>query len=144
MDKLSEQDPCLKCWEYGECEHCTDDNPKCKARADWELQLFLRVKQMDEQQTSHACKRDDGKLKIRLVPTQIIRDIAEVRMYGTQKYGDEDGWKGVENYRYVDALLRHTLAFLDDCNGVDPESGIPHYKHMACNMAFICENFKDL
>ena len=36
----------------------------------------------DDQQA----KADAGKLELDLVPTQIIRDIAEVRMYGNQKY----------------------------------------------------------
>lgn len=85
-----------------------------------------------------TAKHDEGKLQIHLVPTQIIRDIAEVRMYGNAKYGDSDNWKTVGKWRYVDALLRHLLAYLDDPDGVDEESGIPHYKHAACNMAFIC------
>lgn len=84
-------------------------------------------------------KADEGKLQISLVPTQIIRDIAEVRMYGNEKYGDPDNWKVVEKQRYVDALLRHLLAYVEDPDGVDEESGIPHYKHAACNMAFLCE-----
>lgn len=84
-------------------------------------------------------KADAGKLQLSLVPTQIVKDIAEVRMYGNKKYGDPDNWKTVEMRRYVDALLRHTLEFVADQNSVDSESGIPHYKHMACNMAFLCE-----
>ena len=91
-----------------------------------------------------TAKKDEGKLQISLVPTQIIRDIAEVRMYGNKKYGDPDNWKQVEKSRYVDALLRHTLAYLDDPSGVDEESGIPHLKHMACNIAFLCEMEKGI
>lgn len=89
----------------------------------------------------HA-KSDAGKLELDLVPTQIIRDIAEVRMYGDQKYGDPDNWKTVELRRYINAMLRHTLAFIDDPTGVDAESGIPHYKHAECNWAFISEMMK--
>ncbi len=85
-----------------------------------------------------TAKADAGKLMLSLVPTQIIRDVAEVRMYGTEKYGDPDNWKRVELQRYVDALYRHFLAFLDNPSSTDEESGIAHYKHMACNMAFIC------
>ena len=88
-------------------------------------------------------KADAGKLQLSLVPTQIIKDVAEVRMYGNKKYGDSDNWKTVEVRRYVDALLRHTLEFVRDLNSVDAESGIAHYKHMACNMAFICEMMGD-
>ena len=88
---------------------------------------------------NQTAKADDGKLQLSLVPVQIIRDISEVRMYGNKKYGDPDNWKQVEKQRYVDAFLRHLLSYLEDPTGVDEESGIKHYKHMACNMAFICE-----
>lgn len=88
---------------------------------------------------NQEAKADEGKLQITLVPRQIIRDIAEVRMYGNKKYHDPDNWKDVEIERYRDALCRHLLAYLDDSKSVDAESGIPHYKHIACNMAFICE-----
>lgn len=84
-------------------------------------------------------KADAGKLEIDLVPMQIVRDVAEVRMYGNEKYGDPDNWKTVELRRFINALLRHTLAFAEDNRSVDEESGIPHYKHIACNLAFICE-----
>ena len=84
-------------------------------------------------------KDDKGKLKLSLVPVQIIRDIAEVREYGTKKYHAPDNWKQVELQRYIDAFYRHWLCFIEDKHSKDSESGIEHYKHMACNMAFICE-----
>ena len=70
------------------------------------------------------------------------RDIAEVRAYGLRKYGDAESWKSVEPERYIDALLRHVIAFAEDPRGVDPESGIEHYKHAACNLAFLAELLK--
>ena len=88
---------------------------------------------------NQQAKADSGKLELDLVPMQIVKDIAQVRMYGNAKYGDPDNWKTVEMRRYVNAMLRHLLAFLADHNSVDEESGIPHYKHMACNLAFISE-----
>lgn len=88
-----------------------------------------------------TAKADAGKPKLTLVPTQIIKDICEVREYGNAKYpeGGPDNWKNVDKQRYRDALFRHFLAYLEDPHGVDEESGIEHYKHMACNMAFLCE-----
>lgn len=88
---------------------------------------------------SGEAKWDTGKLELDLVPLQIVRDIAEVRMYGTAKYGDPNNWQRVEMRRYVNALLRHMVEFVSDYDSVDEESGIPHYKHMECNMAFISE-----
>ena len=88
---------------------------------------------------NQSVKADVGKPKLSLVPSQIIWDIAEVREYGNKKYpeGGKDNWKRVEMERYVDALYRHFLAFVENPWSRDSESGIFHYKHMACNMAFI-------
>ena len=92
-----------------------------------------------EEYSNQEAKADNGKPKITLVPRQIIWDIAEVREYGNKKYGSPDNWKNVEPERYRDALCRHFLKYLDDPNSVDEESGIKHLKHMACNIAFLCE-----
>lgn len=86
-----------------------------------------------------GAKSDAGKLRLCLVPRQIIRDIAEVREYGNRKYGDPENWRTVEAQRYRDAAFRHFLAYLDDPKAVDAESGIGHLKHLACNIAFLCE-----
>ncbi len=88
---------------------------------------------------NQTAKADQGKYRPTLVPTQLIKDVAEVRGYGNKKYGDSENWKTVEISRYNDALFRHLISYLDDPTGVDAESGIEHYKHMACNIAFICE-----
>ena len=84
-------------------------------------------------------KTDAGKLRLTLVPRQIICDIAQVREYGVEKYGNNDSWKRVEVERYRDAAFRHWLAYLNDPAGVDAESGLPHLWHLACNIAFLCE-----
>ena len=92
---------------------------------------------------SQFAKADNGKLQISLVPMQINKDIAEVRMYGTNKYNSPNNWVIVEMQRYVEGLVRHLIAFIEDNNSVDEESGIPHYKHAATNMAFICEMMRE-
>lgn len=89
-------------------------------------------------------KSDVGKLQLTLVPSQIIKDIAEVRMYGNEKYKDSDSWRRVEPQRYKDALCRHLLEYLADSASVDEESNIRHLKHIACNVAFLCEMEKEL
>lgn len=87
-------------------------------------------------------KQDEGKAKLSLVHPQIVWDIAEVREYctlpPTGKYPDKDSWKQVDISRYIDAFLRHTMRFMENPYGCDEETGIPHYKHAACNMHFIC------
>lgn len=118
-------------------EHCryassagTCTVPRCRIHDE------VQVTCHDEAQEAKA---DAGKLQLTLVPRQIINDIAAVRMYGNNKYHDPDNWRTVEVERYRDALFRHLLAYLDDPQGKDEESGLPHLWHIACNVAFLCE-----
>lgn len=90
-----------------------------------------------------TAKADAGKLQLTLVPRQMIRDVARIRMYGNAKYGDPENWRTVEVQRYRDAAFRHFLAYLDDPHGVDEESGLPHLWHLECNLAFLAEMEKD-
>ena len=87
-------------------------------------------------------KADKGKLRLSLVPTEIINGIARVREYGNIKYRDPDNWKTVEIERYHDALLRHTLAIWNDLEKRDEESGLLHLEHIATNVAFILQLLK--
>ena len=89
--------------------------------------------------SDQTVKADKDKLRLSLVPRGIIRAIARIRMYGVEKYKDPDNWKRVEIERYRDAAFRHFLAYLDDPDGVDEESGLPHLDHLACNVAFLIE-----
>ena len=86
-----------------------------------------------------SIKADAGKPHLTLVPQQILYDIAEVREYGINKYGKKESWREVEIERYRDATFRHFLAYLKNPQGVDEESGLKHIKHLACNIAFLCE-----
>lgn len=106
-----------------------------KAHQAYEKYAFCEVSKLIN---SH--KDTTGKPRLSLVPPQIILDVAEVREYGQKKYpGEKDNWRTVSIDDYKDALLRHTLKYIQDPHGKDEESGIEHYKHMACNLAFICE-----
>lgn len=110
-----------------EANLCTEHivNPKCE------------VKVTGDQKA----KADYGKEELTLVPRRIIHDICAIRMYGNKKYpeGGPDNWKQVEIERYRNAAFRHFLAYLDDPQGKDKESGFPHLWHLACNIAFLCE-----
>ena len=84
-------------------------------------------------------KHDTGKPRPTLVPTSLLRAVTAVREYGTAKYHDPENWRTVETQRYKDAMYRHMLDYLDDPQGVDAESGLPHLWHLACNVAFLIE-----
>ncbi len=91
-----------------------------------------------------GAKADGGKLHLSWVPPEIIREVAKVREYGNAKYGDPENWRTVAAERYHDALLRHTLASWNDPYAADPESGLLHLSHIACNIAFLLELRKEL
>ena len=88
----------------------------------------------DDQQA----KADAGKPRPTLVPVSLIEAVTAVRMYGNEKYHDPENWRQVEPQRYQDALYRHWLSYLkgEQC---DPESGLTHLWHLACNVAFLIE-----
>ena len=83
-------------------------------------------------------KADNGKARVSLVEPDFILGVANVLTFGANKY-EAGNWKKLDDselYRYKDALLRHTLQYL---NGeyYDKESGLPHLDHMATNIMFI-------
>lgn len=86
-----------------------------------------------------SAKADAGKIRPTLVPPALIEAVAAVREYGCSKYHDPDNWRRVEPQRYRDALYRHWLAYLKNPDACDPESGLPHLWHLACNAAFLIE-----
>ena len=90
---------------------------------------------------NQTAKADAGKAQLTLVPRKIIWDIAAIREYGNEKYGDPENWRQVSDERYRNAAFRHFLAYLDDPKSVDQESGMPHLWHLACNVAFLCERY---
>ena len=116
--------------------------PKKPQEAETKIVVEEVVEQSEPDQTAKA---DAGKPRLSLVPMQIMFDVAQIREYGNKKYpeGGPDNWKRVDPDRYVDALLRHTLRYVQDRSGVDDESGLPHLWHMATNIAFLCEMEKE-
>lgn len=100
----------------------------------------MNVQDMKEKKMNNQeIKADNGKPRLSLVPMEIIRNIARIREFGLKKYKEKESWKSVEVERYRDALLRHTLLYIEDPYGLDDESGLPHLWHLACNVAFLCE-----
>lgn len=86
-----------------------------------------------------TAKADAGKLRLTLVPPQIMYEVAKVREFGCLKYADPDNWKRVELQRYFDAMVRHIFAAWEEHDKRDPESGLLHLSHAACNLSFILE-----
>jgi len=84
-----------------------------------------------------SAKADAGKFRPSLLEPELFEEVARIREYGVEKYGDKDNWKKVSADRYHDALLRHALACLHDVYAVDEESGLLHLSHICCNAMFL-------
>lgn len=84
-----------------------------------------------------TAKRDAGKPRPTLVPTRIIWAITRVREFGCKKYKDPDNWKKVEPQRYRDAAYRHWLAYLENVDSIDEESGLPSLWHLLTDIGFL-------
>ena len=149
---ISEMDRAIReyCDEQMDCVNCPlymYSNENCYGYIDKDIivrnyeTLFGADKPVSD--NDQSIKADAGKARLTLVPQQIIWDIAEVREYGLKKYGSAENWKKVEIERYRDATFRHFLRYLKDPKSLDDESGISHLKHLACNIAFLCELEKD-
>ena len=82
-------------------------------------------------------KYDAGKPRYSLIPPEAMRGVAEVLTFGAEKY-EPNSWQKVEHAeeRYLDALMRHIEAYRSG-EQLDPESGLHHLKHAACNIAFL-------
>lgn len=75
---------------------------------------------------------------------QALLAVGEVLTYGFKKYGGKHGWKHLPDAktRYEAAMVRHQLALASgEIN--DPESGLPHAAHIACNALFLLQFHKE-
>lgn len=89
-----------------------------------------------------AMKFDDGKPPIDLVDKELIIEVAKILGYGAEKYEAHNWRTGLPLTRYYSAAMRHLMAW-NDGEDVDPESGLSHISHAACNMMFILRLMKD-
>ena len=102
-----------------------------------EIENYIEHRRLQKTLAEGGAKADNGKPHPSYVPVEIIEAVMRVREYGTAKYGDPDNWRAVEPERYHDAMLRHVLACWNDPWSEDPESGLMHLEHIACNVAFL-------
>lgn len=82
-------------------------------------------------------KDDKGKARFDLVEPEFEEAIADVLTYGADKYAP-NSWQHVEDAkeRYYASLRRHINAYRKG-EKIDPESGLPHLAHAACNVMFL-------
>ena len=87
---------------------------------------------------SGAVRNNGGKVRIELVPSSFIKATAEVFTWGALKYDDRNWERGFPYSVPYSSLMRHLLAWFDG-EDLDPESGLNHLKHAACNLAMLID-----
>lgn len=82
-------------------------------------------------------KDDQDKNRLDLIEPEFIEGVGKVLTFGAEKY-EENSWQKVDNAenRYYAAAMRHLLAWRRG-EKIDPESGLSHLDHVACNMMFL-------
>ena len=92
-----------------------------------------------EIERNYEAKQDKDKIRLELVPMEIVNAIGRVRTYAVNgKYKDPHNWRKVDKERHLGALLRHLVSYMQGQER-DLESGLKHLEHVACNLAFILD-----
>jgi len=84
---------------------------------------------------------NDGKRRVDLLDIDALNGTADVLTYGANKYEERNWEKGMPWSKVISSLLRHTFAFWAG-EDIDPESGLPHVDHIACNAMFLQAYFR--
>jgi len=87
-------------------------------------------------------KDDSGKVPLQLIPGAALLEIGLVLRHGASKYGASNWRAGLAYTRLIGAILRHVVAFNEGEN-LDPETGISHIAHAACEAMFLLQFIKD-
>lgn len=83
-------------------------------------------------------KFDGGKPRTDLLPVKPLLEISKVLECGAAKYGERHWEAGMEWERPYAATLRHLFAWQSG-ETEDPETGLNHLAHAACELLFLLE-----
>ncbi|QPC43478.1 hypothetical protein HW532_12705 [Kaustia mangrovi] len=81
-------------------------------------------------------KDDGGKLRMELIPPEVVEATAAVLTFGASKYEDRNWERGMKWGRVFGALMRHLWSWWRR-ERADPETGYSHLWHAACCIAFL-------
>lgn len=85
---------------------------------------------------TEGAKFDDGKVRMELIPPELMTAVGTILTFGAQKYEDRNWEKGMAWSRVYGALMRHLCAWWGG-EEIDPETGKSHLWHAACCIAFL-------
>lgn len=86
--------------------------------------------------STEARKDDAGKARLDLLPFEALDEVGKVLEFGARKYAAHNWRAGFQWSRPQAAMLRHMFAFARGEDN-DPETGLSHLAHAACNVLFL-------
>jgi hypothetical protein len=97
-----------------------------------ELTLVSRAGSAPDDAVSQGGKKfDETKPDMSMISRELLEAVAQVRMFGAQKY-ERDNWRlGFKYSRSIAAAMRHIAAF-NAGEDLDTESGLSHIAHAVC------------
>lgn len=85
---------------------------------------------------TEGIKKDDGKVRMDLLPPELLFAVSDILAFGANKYADRNWEKGMKWGRVFGACMRHMWAWWGGEQN-DPETGKSHLWHAATNIAFL-------
>ena len=121
----------------GECYWHNEDGSYYGAKGKHSMDLQSIVPSTDTGKP--GVKDDSAKLKWELLPWRATEGVVKVLTFGARKYAP-NSWRTVPNgkERYQAAIMRHESR-RQAGELIDPETGLLHSFHIACNAMFIAE-----
>ena len=86
--------------------------------------------------TTGAKRANGGKIRWDLMPIAPMRDTAMIWTFGADKYGDRNWEQGFDWSGPYASMMRHLQAWFAG-EDFDPESGMSHLAHAACNLQML-------
>lgn len=84
-------------------------------------------------------KDDSKKIRLELIDPTFINGLGAVLTFGAEKY-EANNWKlansPADRERIKGAMLRHQMELANGTE-IDPDSGLHHAYHIACNAMFL-------
>ncbi len=101
-----------------------------------ELNQMYEYYTAEKNNTPGGRKDDQDKPRMDLLPPELLEEVSKVLAFGARKYEPRNWEKGMDWGRVHGAALRHLTAWSKG-EDTDPETGLSHLAHAACNLAFL-------
>lgn len=98
------------------------------------LQLETQIKDPN----TTTVRNDGGKNRVDLLPITALEEVSRVLTAGASKYGENNWRPGMAWSRCYASCLRHLFAWWRG-EDKDPETGLSHLGHAACNIFFLID-----